>query len=67
MRIPQAISRAISHRRNQVNGALVLTVEVTDGSMIWFESRSFYGYELREAKLILLRQLDADRLKVVVY
>jgi len=42
----------ITHERIKHNGGLVLTCEVTDGSMVWFETRTYYGYPVREAKRI---------------
>jgi len=55
----------ITHERVRHSGALILGCYVTDGSMIWFESRQFYGYELREAKRIYRDYLAHNGLTIV--
>lgn len=55
----------ITHERVRHNGAVILRCMVTDGSMVWLESRTYYGYPIREAKRIHRDYLAHNGLTIV--
>ncbi len=55
----------ITHERVRHSGALILNCMVTDGSMVWLESRTYQGYPVREAKRIHRDYLAHNGLTIV--
>jgi len=55
----------ITHERIPYSNVLILSCTVTDGSMVWLETRSYQGYPVREAKKIHRDYLAHNGLTIV--
>jgi hypothetical protein len=57
----------LSVTRNPINGSIVITAEVTDPitPFSFYETKSFYGYTIAEAKKLYREHLTAKSMKLV--